>query len=127
MWSRQTQEGDDVSPQTVHRQRRSSFQLSKECQWQPKILSRPGTTYQTKTNQVSLSLFHTPPSSRETVTLRGTDQEETVQGSGDEQMTFWNRKPGEDVNKKVPELNPRDMGLIEHHESKVDQEEDSDD
>lgn len=42
-------------------------------------------------------------------------------------MTFWNRKPGEDVNKKVPELNPRDMGLIEHHESKVDQEEDSDD
>ena len=31
-------------------------------------------------------------------------------------MTFWNRKPGEDINKKVP-LNPRDTGLIEHHES----------
>lgn len=37
-------------------------------------------------------------------------------------MTFWNRKPGEDINKKVP-LNPRDTGLIEHHESDEQNEE----
>ena len=61
-------------------------------------------------------MFHTPPGSRASASVWQFHQKETVQGSGDEQMTFWNRKPGEDINKKVP-LNPRDTGLIEHHES----------
>lgn len=31
-------------------------------------------------------------------------------------MTFWNRKPEEDLSKKKP-LNPRDLGMITHHEA----------
>ena len=38
-------------------------------------------------------------------------------------MTFWNRKPEEDLSKKKP-LNPRDLGIITHHEKDRDRRKD---